>query len=51
MSAKYAAVAGVYVHGLAGDIAAEKIGQMGMLPTDMAKCAAVALQRIKNPEQ
>ena len=51
MSAEYAAVAGVYVHGLAGDIAASKIGQMGMLPTDMAKCAAVALQRIKNPEQ
>ncbi len=51
MSTKDAAVAGVYIHGLAGDIAAEKLGEMGMLPTDMAKCVAAALQRIKNPEQ
>lgn len=51
MSAEYAAAAGVYVHGLAGDIAAGKIGQLGMLPTDMAKCISMALQRIKNPEQ
>ncbi len=50
MSAEYAASAGVYVHGLAGDIAARQIGHMGMLPTDMAKCVAAALQRIKNPE-
>ncbi len=51
MSVKDAAVAGVYVHGLAGDIAARQIGRMGMLPTDTAKCVATALQRIKNPEQ
>ena len=51
MPAEYAAAAGTFVHGLAGDIAAREIGQMGMLPTDMAKCVAAALQRIKNPEQ
>ena len=50
MPIEYAAAAGVYVHGLAGDIAAGKIGQMGMLPTDMVKCVAAAIQRIKNPE-
>jgi hydroxyethylthiazole kinase-like uncharacterized protein yjeF len=30
-----AAVAGVYLHGLAGDAAAERLGQYGMLPRDM----------------
>ena len=33
-----AAVLGVYVHGLAGDIAAEKIGQIGMITTDIIDC-------------
>jgi hydroxyethylthiazole kinase-like uncharacterized protein yjeF len=30
-----AAVLGVYIHGLAGDIAAEKLGQVGMITTDI----------------
>jgi ADP-dependent NAD(P)H-hydrate dehydratase len=30
-----AAVLGVYVHGLAGDIAAKKLGQVGMMTTDI----------------
>jgi NAD(P)H-hydrate epimerase len=30
-----AAVLGVYVHGLAGDITAEKLGQVGMITTDI----------------
>ena len=33
-----AAVLGVYVHGLAGDIAAEKIGQIGMITSDIIDC-------------
>jgi len=31
-----AAVLGVYIHGLAGDIAAEKIGQISLMATDIA---------------
>lgn len=31
----YCAAAGAYLHGLAGDIAAEKLGKISMLPTDM----------------
>lgn len=36
------AAAGVYLHGLAGDIAAEKYGRISMLPTDMIECIADA---------
>ena len=31
-----AAVLGVYIHGLAGDIAAEKVGQVSLMATDIA---------------
>ncbi|MHC4574876.1 MAG: NAD(P)H-hydrate dehydratase [Planctomycetota bacterium] len=31
-----AGVLGVYVHGLAGDIAADKIGQVSLMATDIA---------------
>jgi NAD(P)H-hydrate epimerase len=30
-----AAVLGVYIHGLAGDIAAEKVGQVSLMATDI----------------
>ena len=30
-----AAVLGVYIHGLAGDIAAEKVGQISLMATDI----------------
>ena len=30
-----AAVLGVYIHGLAGDIAAERIGQVSLMATDI----------------
>lgn len=33
-----AACAAAYLHGLAGDIAAEKLGKISMLPTDIIKC-------------
>lgn len=32
-----AAACGAYLHGLAGDVCAEKLGQYGMLPTDMVE--------------
>jgi len=37
-----AAVLGVYVHGLAGDIAAQKIGQVSMIATDIANALGQA---------
>ena len=43
------AVAAVYIHGLAGDIAAGKLGRESMLPTDTISCLPDALM-IKNQE-
>lgn len=40
-----AAVLGVYVHGLAGDIAAGKIGQVSLMATDIAEALADAFMR------
>lgn len=33
-----AAACGAWLHGAAGDVCAEKLGQYGMLPTDMLEC-------------
>ncbi len=33
-----AAACAAYIHGLAGDLCAEQLGQYGMLPTDMLNC-------------
>ena len=33
-----AAACGVWIHGTAGDICAEQIGQYGMLPSDILEC-------------
>jgi len=40
-----AAVLGVYIHGLAGDIATEKIGQISLMATDIAQALADAFMR------
>jgi len=40
-----AAVLGVYIHGLAGDIAAEKVGQVSLIATDIAEALSDALMR------
>ncbi len=40
-----AAAAGVYLHGLSGDIAAEKLGKISMLPTDLIECIPLALRK------
>ena len=42
-----AAVLGVYVHGLAGDIAAEKLGQVSMMTTDIIDALPDAFLKIK----
>ena len=38
--------AAVYIHGLAGDIAAREIGEIGMTAMDIADALPVAFQRI-----
>ena len=42
------AVAGVYLHGLAGDIAAEKFGKTSMLPTDIIDCIHLAIKQCEH---
>ena len=41
-----AAVLGVYVHGVAGDITAEKFGQIGMIATDIVDALPAAFLRL-----
>ena len=41
-----AAKAGVFIHGMAGDIAAEQIGQTGMTAGDIAEKTAAAFKQI-----
>ena len=43
------AVAGVYLHGLAGDIAAEKFGKTSMIPTDIIDCIHLAIKQCEHP--
>ena len=45
---KRAAVCGVYLHGMAGDIAAKQWGQAGLMASDLADCAALARQSFDN---
>ncbi len=42
-----AAVSGVYIHGLAGDIAAEKLGQIGMITTDIIENLPYAFKKMQ----
>jgi NAD(P)H-hydrate epimerase len=41
-----AAVLGVYIHGLAGDIAAEKIGQVSLIATDITRALGDAFKSV-----
>lgn len=43
---EYAAIIGVYVHGLAGDMAAEKMGEFGLIASDISKYAGRAMDKI-----
>ena len=42
----HAAVAGVYLHGLAGDLAAKKVGQVSLTAGDVLTALPVAFQRV-----
>ncbi len=46
-----AACAGVYMHGLAGDAAAEKFGQEAMLPRDVINCLSDAFRILKEKQE
>ena len=43
-----AAIFGVYAHGLAGDLAAQKNGQMGLIASDIIEHLGIAFARIEN---
>ncbi len=47
MSVADATLSGVYVHGMAGDIAAEKKSQIAMTPSDVADCLPFALSTLE----
>ena len=42
-----AACAGVYLHGLAGDLVAEKLGDTGLAAMDVAEAIPLAIQRVR----
>ena len=46
-----AATIGVYVHGLAGDMAVEKTGECGLLASDIADHCGLAIKSIMNRER
>lgn len=43
-----AAVAGVYLHGLAGDLMAQKLGEYGLIASDLVSMVAVAIRETVN---
>ena len=45
-----AARLGVHVHGTAGDLAAEKLGQVSLIASDLVDYLPVAFQRITSPD-
>lgn len=45
LSCHQAAVAGVYIHGLAGDLASETFGEHGLIASDLATMTALAIHK------
>ncbi|MGI6751241.1 MAG: NAD(P)H-hydrate dehydratase [Anaerovoracaceae bacterium] len=46
LSCEQAAVCGVYLHGKAGDLAAEALGEYGMISSDIAAMTALAFKKV-----
>ena len=44
-----AAILGTYLHGLAGDIAAERFTSQGMIAGDMTRCLPDAWRKLSSP--
>ena len=42
-----AAVLGVYLHGFAGDLASESVGQHGMVAGDILGCLPIAMEQLR----
>lgn len=49
MGAAEAAAAAVWIHGRAGDLAAEEFGERGMLPTDLARRLPLVFRQLEGP--
>ena len=47
---EYSAVAGVYIHGLAGHFAARKMGERAVLASDIINYIGPAIEAVTNPE-
>ena len=43
-----AAVSGVFIHGLAGDMAKAKYGEMSLMATDIIRALPLALRRVQS---
>ena len=48
---EYAATIGVYIHGLAGDMAVEDTGEYGLLASDIIKYCGKAIQRVMDNDK
>ena len=51
LDSEAAAVAGVYLHGLAGDLASDQMGEYGLIAGDIADTVALAIKSILEPRE
>jgi NAD(P)H-hydrate epimerase len=51
MTPAQAAIAGVYIHGLAGDLAARRHSMPAMIASDITGCLGKAFHRITNQRE
>ena len=51
LSPQHAAILGVYVHGLAGDLAAEELGEVSLIAADMIDYLPQAFKTVSTPSR